>query len=308
MLVSLPYDVVMATLLLAHPMFLALSPDEQAASSPYFPLGILYLASWVRENGHEVAIYDGTFEPGPETFADALTTHQPDVVGISALLPTREHALELAAMAAAYGAKVVIGGPDPTSDPEFYLTDDSVDVVVHHEGEQTITRLLELSDADALTAMSLVDEPGVAFRLDGSVVVNQPRPPIENLDELPLPARDLVDMSRYLHLWESDNGYSSMTISTSRGCPYDCKWCQDSVHGPSFRQRSPQSVADEVEALKAEYTIERLRMVDDVDAIDRSWFEVWAKEVDARDAVIPFEALNELKRQDLPLLEVGDCL
>ena len=49
-------------------------------------------------------------------------------------------------------------------------------------------------------------------------------------------------------------------------------------------------------------------MVDDVDAIDRSWFEVWAKEVDARDAVIPFEALNELKRQDLPLLEVGDCL
>ena len=289
-------------------MFLALSPDEQAASSPYFPLGILYLASWVRENGHEVAIYDGTFEPGPETFADALTTHQPDVVGISALLPTREHALELAAMAAAYGAKVVIGGPDPTSDPEFYLTDDSVDVVVHHEGEQTITRLLELSDADALTAMSLVDEPGVAFRLDGSVAVNQPRPPIENLDELPLPARDLVDMSRYLHLWESDNGYSSMTISTSRGCPYDCKWCQDSVHGPSFRQRSPQSVADEVEALKAEYTIERLRMVDDVDAIDRSWFEVWAKEVDARDAVIPFEALNELKRQDLPLLEVGDCL
>lgn len=305
---SLPYAGVMATLLLAHPMFLALSPDEQAASSPYFPLGILYLASWVRENGHDVAIYDGTFEPGPETFADALEANQPDVVGISALLPTRERALELAKMARDFGATVVIGGPDPTADPAPYLHDASVDVVVHHEGEQTITRLLELSDAQSLTIEALATEPGVAYRSAGSITVNQPRPPIENLDELPLPARDLVDMSRYLHLWETENGYSSMTISTSRGCPYNCEWCQDSVHGTHFRQRSPESVAAEVESLNADYKIERLRMVDDVDAMDRSWFDQWAKEADARDAVIPFEALNELQRQDLPLLDVRDSL
>lgn len=307
-LLSLPYDEGMATLLLAHPMFLALSPDEQAASSPYFPLGILYLASFVRENGHQVAIYDGTFESGPETFADALATHQPDVVGISALLPTRDNALLLAQMAARTGAAVVIGGPDPTTEPGPYLADESVDVVVHHEGEQTINRLLELFDENALTLESLRAEPGVAFRSEGAVVINQPRPPIDNLDELPLPARDLVDMNRYLHLWETENGYSSMTISTSRGCPYSCTWCQDSVHGTSLRQRSPESVAAEVEALKAEYTIERLRMVDDVDAMERSWFDQWAKEVDARDAIIPFEALDDLKRQDLPLLDVRDSL
>ncbi len=298
----------MATLLLAHPMFLSLSPDEQAASSPYFPLGILYLASWVRENGHNVAIYDGTFESGPATFAEALAEHRPDVVGVSALLPTRENALTLARMAAATGAAVVIGGPDPTADPAPYLADDAVDVVVHHEGEQTITRLLDLFDQGRLNLESLADEPGVAFRSDGTIVVNQPRPPIENLDELPLPARDLVDMNRYLHLWETENGYSSMTISTTRGCPYSCKWCRDSVHGTSFRQRSPESVAAEVEALKAEFTIERLRMVDDVDGIERSWFDQWAKEVDSRDAIIPFEALNDLERQDLPLLDVRDSL
>lgn len=289
-------------------MFLALSPDEQAASSPYFPLGILYLASWVRDNGHEVAIYDGTFESGPETFAEALSTHEPDVVGISALLPTRSHALTLAQMADESGAVVVIGGPDPTLDPAPYLTDAAVDVVVHHEGEQTITRLLDLFDQSALTLETLETEPGVAFRSKGSITVNQPRPPIENLDELPLPARDLVDMNRYLHLWEAENGYSSMTISTSRGCPYNCEWCQDAVHGPSFRQRSPANVAAEIESLKANFEIERLRMVDDVDGIERDWFEQWAKEVDSRDAVIPFEALNELQRQDLPLLDVGDCL
>ncbi len=298
----------MATLLLAHPMFLALSPDEQAASSPYFPLGILYLAGWVRENGHEVAIYDGTFEPGPATFADALEAHKPDVVGVSALQPTREHALALSRMAATFGAAVVIGGPDPTADPAPYLLEPAVDVVVHHEGEQTISRLLDLSDSGLLTLDVLAHEPGVAFRSEGTIVVNQPRPPIENLDELPLPARDLVDMDRYLHLWETENGYSSMTISTSRGCPYSCEWCRDSVHGTSFRQRSPESVAAEIESLKAEFSIERLRMVDDVDAIDRSWFEQWEKEVEARDVGIPFEALNDLQRQDLPLLDVRDSL
>ena len=115
-------------------------------------------------------------------------------------------------------------------------------------------------------------------------------------------------MDRYLNVWETENGYSSMTISTSRGCPYNCSWCQDSVHGTNYRQRSPESVAAEIEALKSTFAFERLRMVDDVDAISRDWFDEWAEAVNTRDAAIPFEALNELERTDLPLLDVQDCL
>ena len=200
------YHCAMATLLLAHPLFLAASPDEQSASSPYFPLGLLYLASWVRDLGHDVAIFDGTFESGPEAFAEALDSHQPDMVGVSALLPTRDTALHLCEMASSRGAVVVVGGPDPTADPTPYLADEAVDVVVHHEGEQTIARLLDLFDAEELTLEALIDEPGVAFRNNGVAVVNEPRPPIENLDELPLPARDLIDMDRYLQTWEDENG------------------------------------------------------------------------------------------------------
>lgn len=298
----------MATLLLVHPLFLSTSTDERAASSPYFPLGLLYLASWVRERGHHVAIFDGTFESGPETFASALDEHRPDVVGVSALLPTRDSALQLCTMAADSGAVVVVGGPDPTADPAAYLAIDAVDVVVHHEGEQTITRLLELFDDGMLCVETLAAEPGIAFRDNGVAIVNEPRPPIANLDELPLPARDLIDMDRYLQTWEDQNGYSSMTISTSRGCPYDCEWCTDAVHGTEFRQRSPESVAAEVASLKATFEIGRLRMVDDVDAIDRKWFEDWAEAVEADGSAIPFEALNELARQDLPLLDVRDSL
>ena len=203
----------------------------------------------------------------------------------------------------------ILGGPDPTKDPAHYLQYPQVDLVVHHEGEQTLDALLRLVDAGPLTAELLRREPGIAFRdSDGSVVVNQPRQLIDNLDELPLPARDLIDMDRYLDTWREENGYSSLTIATSRGCPYGCDWCRDSVHGQGFRQRSPESVAAEMKQLKETYDIDRLRVVDDVEGIERDWVEGWAEAAEEADAAIPFEALYDLERQDLSMLDVRDTL
>ena len=299
----------MAKLLLCHPVFLSLSPEEQASASPYFPLGLLYLASYVRDNGHEVAIFDGTFEADETSFARRLAAEQPDAVGIAALLPNRDIALRLAATARDAGVPVIFGGPDATKYPWRYLAFPQVDVVVHHEGELTITRLLDLLDAGQFNRETFVQELGIAYRDEcGDPVVNPPRPNIENLDELPLPARDLIDMDRYLDTWRATNGYSSLTVSTARGCPYGCEWCQDAVYGTSYRQRSPESVAREMKMLKETYQIDRLRIVDDVDGIDREWFDSWAEAAEQLDAAIPFEALEELERQDLPLLDVRSCL
>lgn len=296
-----------ASILLAHPLFLAKRPAEQDLSSPYFPLGLLYLAAYVRERGHRVAVFDGTFAGDESAFVERLNTERPDVVGISALGSIRDDALLLADLAAEAGVPVIVGGPDPTADPSAYLGRQSVTVVVHHEGEQTIDRLLDLVDQDRFTPEGFAAEPGVAYLGDGEPIVNQPRPPIENLDELPLPARDLIDMDRYLQDWQERHGYSSMTIATARGCPFGCSWCRDAVHGDGFRQRSPESVAAEVAALQDIYDIERLRVVDDVDGIDRTWFEEWEAASDP-DRIIPFEPLNESKRADLPLLDVRDSL
>ena len=179
----------MAKLLLCHPVFLSLSPEEQASASPYFPLGLLYLASYVRDNGHEVAIFDGTFEADETSFARRLAAEQPDAVGIAALLPNRDIALRLAATARDAGVPVIFGGPDATKYPWRYLAFPQVDVVVHHEGELTITRLLDLLDAGQFNREAFVQELGIAYRDEcGDPVVNPPRPNIENLDELPMPA------------------------------------------------------------------------------------------------------------------------
>jgi len=297
-----------AKILLAHPLFLSKSPAEMASASPYFPLGLLYLAAYVRDRGHDVAIFDGTFEDDESAFARTLVAEDPDVVGISAVLPTRSTALDLAAMAAARNLVVVVGGPDATMDPWAYLSNQPVDIVVHHEGEQTIARLLDFADMGKLSVRDLEHEPGVAFRSGGELVVNQPRPPIENLDLLPLPARDLIDMERYAEMWRETKGYSSVTISTSRGCPFGCVWCRDSVHGTDFRQRSPASVAAEVKHLRDCFDVDRLRVVDDVDAIDRSWLDSWQREAETIGAVVPFGALNDVERQDIPMLDVRDSL
>ncbi len=306
----------MAKILLAHPLFLSKSPEERELSSPYFPLGLLYLAGYVRERGHDVAIFDGTFCTDESAFGRRLGAETPDLVGISALQPTRDTALTLATMAADAGYPVIVGGPDPTATPASYLlsgpadgsVEGNVDVVVHHEGEQTMARLLDLVDEGRFDLETVSAEPGVAVRRDGTVVVNQPRPPIENLDELPLPARDLIDMDRYIQTWEQDQGYASATIATTRGCPFGCAWCRDAVHGDGFRQRSPESVAAEVKVLSETYGVERLRFVDDVDGMDRRWFEEWAAASNELGSAVPFEPLSESERPDLPLLDVRDSL
>jgi len=200
---------------------------------------------------------------------------------------------------------VVLGGPDPTQDPASYLGHAFVDLVVHHEGEQTFTALADALDRGAPLPL---ETPGLAYLSQGEMVVNRPADPIEDLDSLPLPARDLIDMNKYLETWDDLSGYSSMTIATSRGCPFGCEWCQTAVHGNGFRQRSPENVAAEMKVLKQTWQIDRLRMVDDVEGIEASWFDEWARVATETDAVIGFEALNDLSRSDIPLLDVADSL
>ncbi len=299
----------MAKLLLCHPLFLSKSPEEQASGSPYFPLGLLYLAAYVRERGHQVSVFDGTFQEDERAFVQALEREKPDIVGISAVAPVREMALHLGALAHDRGVTVVFGGPDPTRDPAAYLAYPQVDLVVHHEGEMTLVILLDLLDCGTFHPATIATEPGLAFRTEhGETIVNQPRPYLTNLDELPMPARDLIDMDRYLDSWRETNGYSSLTISTSRGCPYGCDWCHDAVHGAEFRQRSPESVAAEMKLLQETYDIDRLRLVDDVDGIERQWLEDWAAQVESAGVSLRFEALNDLERKDIPMLDVRDSL
>jgi len=288
----------MADLLLVNPLFLEQDPMEQRLMTPYYPLGLLYLAGVARDAGYDVALFDCTFDKDDRRFIETLERDRPAVVGLSILTTVRRQALRLAELAQARGATVVVGGADPTGRPETYLEHEAdgrraVDIVVMGEGEQTFTELLPIITRNSWSAADLAGVAGLAFvGDDGAVQRTDPRSKIGDLDRLPAPARDLLDLEPHRRAWRERHGYFSLSLIATRGCPFDCSWCQRTVFGRSFRPRSPRAVAEEMRRLKDEQQPDRIRIVDDVMGVDRTWVREWRDEVVRLDAAIPFECLS----------------
>ena len=294
----------MCDLMLVNPLFLHDDPVESRLMTPYFPLGLLYLASTARESGYEVSVFDAMFATDDDAFLTALERERPTVVGIGVLATVRQAAFRLAALAKAWGATVIVGGADPTARPDIYLEHQvqnghPVDVVVVGEGEETILEVLPPLMDNEDFAIALEDVPGVAFRDPaGQVVQTLRRPLIKDVDRLPFPARDLLNLDQYREAWRSKHDHFSLSIIATRGCPYGCTWCQKSVFGRSFRPRAPESVADEMAVIKEQHRPDQIRIVDDVMGIDREWVRAWHDAVLERDAVIPFECLSRVDLMD----------
>ena len=282
--------------LLAHAYYLAEDAEERRIMRPHPPLGLLYVSAYLKRAGLAVGVFDATFQTIAD-FETTVRTARPPVVGIAVNLMTKRNALRMVAIARAAGARVVVGGPDPPYHAEAYL-DAGVDVVVVGEGEQTMAALVPVLaagwDVDTLAAID-----GLVFRdAAGAVVRTRPRAQIADLDTLPLPDRDAVDMSRYLAAWRTAHGVGTVSLITARGCPYTCTWCSRSVFGESHRRRSPRHVADEVQHIVERYHPERLWYADDVFGIHRTWTLEYADELERRGLHLPFECISRAERID----------
>ncbi|MBS1251199.1 MAG: Anaerobic magnesium-protoporphyrin IX monomethyl ester cyclase [Anaerolineales bacterium] len=269
--------------------------------TPYPPLGLLYLAAAARGAGHTVAVFDGTFAAGDEAFAEALGQHNPDVVCIASLVTLRPATLRLAGMARECGATVIVGGPDPTAEPEAYLEAPAVDVAVLGEGERTLVELLTVLAA----GNDLANVRGIAHRDQGDVVRAPEQEPVLDLDALPWPARDLIDMAPYFALWREAHGYTSVTLSVSRGCPYGCEYCDDAVMGPHLRLRGSANVAAEMRHIEQQYAPDRFRLVDELEGLGRDWLVSLGEAMLDAGVATPYEGLKPLRLGDLPMLAEG---
>ncbi|MGD2146020.1 MAG: radical SAM protein [Anaerolineae bacterium] len=307
----------MADVLLVNPLFLYEDPVESELMTPYLPLGVLYLAAVARDAGYHVAVFDAMFAEGDQAFVAALETERPRVVGFSVLATVRQAALRLATLAKQHASSgesptVIVGGADPTARPERYLLHEKngthpIDLVVVGEGEETLLEilppLLAMSDAPIGDRESLIGAlngvRGLAFRgPETSLVATEPRPLIEDVDRLPIPAREFLDVDRYRQAWLSKHDHFSLSLIATRGCPYGCKWCQKSVFGRSFRPRSADSVAAEMAQIKQHFRPDQVRVVDDVMGIDRDWVREWHDALIEKDGVIPFECLSRVDLLD----------
>jgi radical SAM superfamily enzyme YgiQ (UPF0313 family) len=260
------------------------------------PIGLAYLAASLKNEGHEVEILDCQTEKkksipipcelsylrdfypfndrspfklysgyyhfgiGSEEIRRRIENSGADLFGISSnFTPYHGEALEIAQIIKEWGMRkiVVMGGAHVSCDPEGVLRSPSVDYVVLGEGEVRFPLLLEQIGKGKVKRIEKID--GVGYRKDGEIRINPVQRVIQNLDSLPQPARELLDLDQY-----RIRKKRSTMIITSRGCPHGCAYCSGHlVTGTSFRARTPEAILKEMMACQKQYGIEVFDIEDD---------------------------------------------
>ncbi len=233
--------------------------SSKAINTPEYsapPLGVAYIAAILKNNDYTVSIFDMHINSlCIEDIIKEYRKSNPPIVAITATTPTFPNAIRILKLLKAWDETIVtvIGGPHATSLPEECIMSDAVDYVVIGEGEVTI---LELTNAILKNKKNLQQVNGIVYKdAKGKIVSTEPQPRIKDLDILPFPARELLDIESY---------YQKGSIVSSRGCPYNCNYCACSViAGHTYRVHSTDYVLDEIEYLIKEYDFKYFDFHDD---------------------------------------------
>lgn len=295
---------------LAHSYFLLHDPKQVEKMRPYPPLGTLVTAALLRKRGFRLRFFDAMLSDGIHEFRRLVDRTRPPIVGIfednfnfltkMCTVRMREDTREMIRIAREAGARVAVNGSDATDRPELYL-EAGAHAVILGEVEEAALELFRAwtDDRDApLHGIRGLALPGAPAPVGGNGALpvspseevrrTGSRPVLEELDDLPLPAWDLVDADAYREAWEGAHGRLSWNVVTSRGCPYGCNWCAKPVFGRRYSQRSPGSVARELERLREEVGPDHVWFADDIFGLTVPWIEAFGDEVERRGAQTPF--------------------
>ncbi len=298
----------MTDVLFTHSYLLRYDPKEYRAMMPYPPLGTLYGAAAARQAGYRVTLFDTMLTTSAEMIELDLVRHSPTFLVIydddfnyltkMCLTRMREVAFTMASIARRFGCTVIVHSSDATDHLETYF-DHGVDYILVGEAERTVGELL-----DALSGREdrpLGQIPGVAFRLPEGTVVRGPRREVlRELDTLPMPARDLVDIEAYRGVWMERHGYFSLNIVTTRGCPFHCNWCAKPIYGQVYNSHSPKRIAEEMLMLKDLYKADHVWFCDDIFGLKPGWVAGLRDELARLGGGLPYKCLS---RSDLIVRE-----
>lgn len=256
----------------------------QVAASVIPPLGLLYLASFLREKGHEISLLDAVVEAPDKitkigrgmyirglNFEDIVKRigKKIEVVCISNLFsfafPVVVELVENIKKTFS-SIKVILGGAHPSALPKLCLEHSKADFVVISEGELSTSKLLEYLEKK----MNVEEIDGIAYRNGKKIIVNPKKSFIKDIDSLPFPARDIVDWEKYYAVHEAHGPTQERwtPILSSRGCPFECTFCTSKLWNRGFRARSPKNVVDEVKHCIKEYGITEFHFEDENMTLD----------------------------------------
>jgi radical SAM superfamily enzyme YgiQ (UPF0313 family) len=291
-----------ARVLFAHGHLLRRDAKQYAIGKPYPPLATLFAAAHARALGHEVSLYDPMLDDDTSGFPRALERDQPHVVVLyddsfnwftkMCLSSMRETACQMIGEAQSRGLPVIVAGHDAADEPHVYFRSGAAFVIVG-EGELTLGDLLAAFDkargrVGVVRDVAAASIPGLALQHRGMVRRTGPRKLLQDLDVLPLPAWDLVDMKRYREFWQRRHGKFSLNVVTTRGCPYLCNWCAKPVYGNTYHSRSPRHVLSELRLLRDRYAPDHIWFCDDILGLKSRWLVTWSSAVAEAGLATPF--------------------
>ena len=306
----------MKVLLINPPQVFYPGSDQPAGN---LPLGLMYIAAMLEKAGYKTEILDAFMSDGSsrrngetlnvgmpfERIKQEIYSRKPDIVGIAGPFTCQiENSVKVSSLAKQVdsGILTVVGGPHVTTVPKEFLEEaKSVDIAVTGEGEYTMLELAQYFEGKKQLSEIL----DVAYRKDGEVIVNSLRPFIENLDELPYPAYDLVDMEQYLN--PKNIGYRSfrnraISMITSRGCPFNCCFCSVHLHmGREFRAHSANYVLKHIQYVVEKFNVKNIFFEDDNLTLDLSRFEAICDGLIEKKIKIGWETPNGVRADCLNL-------
>lgn len=282
------------------------------------PLGLMYIAATLIKTGYQTEILDafmadGLVQKNGETLNVGMTFEQikqeiasrePDIVGIAGPFTCQiENSIKVSDLAKQVNSEIltVVGGPHVTTVPKGFLEEaKSVDIAVAGEGEYIMPEIAAFFEGKK----ALNEIRGIAFRQDGEVKVNSSRDFIKNLDELPYPAYDLVDMEKYLNPKIGYRSFRKRAVSMviSRGCPFNCCFCSVHLHmGQGFRAHSANYVLNHIEYIVEKFDVKNIFFEDDNLTLDLARFEAICDGLITKKSKIGWETPNGVRADCLNL-------
>lgn len=271
----------MKRVLFTHSYFLRFDRKQWETGQPYPPLGTLYAAALLREKEYSVSVFDTMFSRHANEIEDQIVNNNPDFLVIyddgfnyltkMCLTNMREAAFEMIRLGKEKGCTVIVSSSDSTDHYQEYLQK-GADFILLGEAEITLFELLDsISNNEDVLQIQ-----GLALIRDNNCFKTQRRSVLTDLDILPLPAWDLIDIEPYRRTWLSHNGYFSLNMSTTRGCPFKCNWCAKPIYGNRYNSRSPQHVVQELQMLSERYHFDHIWFCDDIFGLKPGWVSQFA--------------------------------
>lgn len=277
----------MSTALFTHSYFYPLDHKQWKFKQPYPPLMTLQAASIVREKGFPVSLFDSNLKKDPNQIIPELKKHKPkycilvddgfNYLTKMCLSVMREAAFCIIRESKKINCVVIVNSSDSTDNADLYLQH-GADYIIRGEMDETLPELLiALEAGNSIEAIA-----GISYLKEQTTISTSARPVLRNLDNLPLPAWDLIDVDSYRSIWNNHHGYFSLNIATTRGCPFKCNWCAKPIYGNRYHSRSPEHVVNEIEYLLKHFSPDHFWMCDDIFGLKPGWINEFKKIVKER--------------------------